>query len=996
MARENEAKRVGIGAGETHGFDFELASGEFLHLEIRQLGVDIVARWLDHRGEEVVRVDSTTGVHGSETVLAIASEPGVQRLEVVAPASAAGEYVLTVVDRRPAGRRERRLVAADHRFHAAKALRKEGRTAEAASAFEALLPLWRELDWPLRQAETEEQLCLAWRRQDRRRAVDACEAAVAWFRVLGDRRLAPALHNTGWLYLQLGEPERAIARLEEARARYLERGDERGLGLVLSRLGSAYRDLGQTQGALESFAAALEILDRAGRPRDRASTRNDLGQTLLLLHQPRTAIARHRQAAEIYQQLEDLRGLRRTKRHLAEALLLDADLDAAEEVARSLRDDLEGTDDRRQQALDLFTLGRVRRLRGDAASAAGRFEEVLELARQVGDPGIEAEAATELARIRFESGEPAAALELQDRALELYRAAEDRRGLATARTRSAEILHRLGRSEEAWARLESALADVESIRAETRRQDYRLSYFAARQEYYRIALEVLLELHRRHPDGGWEARAFALEDRRRARELLSRLGSRADLSAVDPALLRRERALEKRLRELADPGRRPAASAAVTELVGELHRVRGELRDASRAGAETAPPIDLEGLGSELLDAETLLLVYSLSAERGHLWSISRQGHARHELPGRRQLTPKVRQFVELVAQTRARAQDRRRKLGRELGDLLLAPVADRPPGRRPPVRRLVIVADEPLGMLPFAALPGPGGEDFLIEHFEIVHLPSISTLASIRRRLEARPAAPAARLAIFADPVFGAADPRLAAPGAGPTVAAASRGTSERLLERTAAELGFDHLERLPGSRREAEALSALAAGDDNLLAIGFAASRQSFLDTDWQDYRILHLATHAALHPEPELSGLILSRFAPDGEPRDGFLPLFEISRLDLPLDLVVLSACQTGIGKEVGGEGALHLVWGFFQAGAAGIVASLWKVDDERTSELMIDFYESLLKEGETVPAALRRAQLRQLQRRGSLPYDWAGFVVHGDWPGPDRIRMKGDGP
>jgi CHAT domain-containing protein len=125
-------------------------------------------------------------------------------------------------------------------------------------------------------------------------------------------------------------------------------------------------------------------------------------------------------------------------------------------------------------------------------------------------------------------------------------------------------------------------------------------------------------------------------------------------------------------------------------------------------------------------------------------------------------------------------------------------------------------------------------------------------------------------------------------------------------------------------------------------------------------------------------------LSLVDPDGKPRDGFMDLQDVYNLTLPADLVVLSACETGLGKEISGEGLVGLTRGFMYAGASRVVASLWKVDDVATSELMAEFYKGMLLHGLAPAAALRQAQLEmQKRKRWADPYYWAAFTLQGEW-------------
>jgi CHAT domain-containing protein len=168
-------------------------------------------------------------------------------------------------------------------------------------------------------------------------------------------------------------------------------------------------------------------------------------------------------------------------------------------------------------------------------------------------------------------------------------------------------------------------------------------------------------------------------------------------------------------------------------------------------------------------------------------------------------------------------------------------------------------------------------------------------------------------------------------------------------------------------------------------LRAVDFAASRRTALGPDLGQYRIVHFATHGVLDNEnPGLSGVVLSLFGKSGQAQDGVLRLHDIYGLRLPAELVVLSACNTALGKPVRGEGLVGVVRGFMYAGAKRVVASLWKVDDDATGEMMRRFYRGMLQEGRSPAAALREAQVSLWrQDRWKPPYYWAAFILQGEW-------------
>jgi CHAT domain-containing protein len=298
----------------------------------------------------------------------------------------------------------------------------------------------------------------------------------------------------------------------------------------------------------------------------------------------------------------------------------------------------------------------------------------------------------------------------------------------------------------------------------------------------------------------------------------------------------------------------------------------------------------------------------------------------------------------------------------------------------------LLVVGEGVLQYIPFGSLPAPAAgrekkRPLLVDH-EVVSLPSASVLAVLRKELAARKPAPRA-VAVLADPVFSTDDPRV-------KIAQQNRATktddviAATEVERSARESGVASLSRLRFSRQEADAIAALFSSSKSLKAIDFEANRSTAVSPDIAEYRIVHFATHVLINSQhPELSGVVLSLVDAQGRTQDGFLRLHEIYNLRLGADLVVLSACQTALGKEVKGEGLIGLTRGFMYAGAPRVVASLWSVEDRATAELMKRFYRAMGR-GMTAAGALRAAQVEMWKVGGwEDPFYWGGFVLQGEW-------------
>jgi CHAT domain-containing protein len=244
--------------------------------------------------------------------------------------------------------------------------------------------------------------------------------------------------------------------------------------------------------------------------------------------------------------------------------------------------------------------------------------------------------------------------------------------------------------------------------------------------------------------------------------------------------------------------------------------------------------------------------------------------------------------------------------------------------------------------------------------------------------------------VAVLADPIFDPSDERLKKLPLQKSSSAASSSRRDNDVIRSAKDLDLTrganpYLSRLLYTRNEADAVMAVTPPGKGMLAVDFDASRAVATSPALARYRIVHFATHGIINNRhPELSGLVLTLVNKQGKPQDGFLKLQDIYSMKLPVDLVVLSGCETGLGEQISGEGLLSLTRGFMYAGAIRVVASLWSVSDVATASLMADFYRAMERDGMRPAAALRVAQIQMWkQKQWSSPYYWAAFQIQGDW-------------
>ncbi len=821
-----------------------------------------------------------------------------------------------------------------------------------------------------------------------RQALENYELAAASFQSVGDFvQAALVRNNLSGVWDLLGEPRRAQEGYREA-LRLLRLTEEKSQEpRILSNLAITDGALGELQEALSGHHQALEFFRLLGDRRGEATALNSLGTVYLRLGERQRAQGLLEQALSLRRSTTDRRGEATTLHHLS--LILN-DSGKTKEALDFLHEALEiwkALGDKLEWASCLERIGSLYVGSDEHTKALLYFDQALAIRGKTGDPVGRGRAIAPAAEARISLGEPQAAAASLQEALMLLRVAGDLAGEARALAVLAKAERALGRPAQALARLDEAFARIEDLRSRVASPELRASYLAAQREAYELAVDIRLDLHRLSPTAGHDRAALEVSERARARSLLDLLAKDGgDLpSGIDPALaqrrqLLRERAGAKETRRLtflaadAPPERRREVERELDSVLLELQLLDEEI--ARRAGdpnpksAPTASAAEIQAL----LDGGALLLEYALGERRSFLWAVSTSSVEVFELPRRKEieaLAARVYRRWSILETGTSEAADNGGSA--ELSRLLLGPIAARLTGQR-----LIVVPDGALHYLPFAALPRPGSVDPLLARHEVVMLPSASFAAAQRRTLTTRP--PASRgVAIFADPVFDSRDPRVRGAEGRPAVNSAEvvRGPAR------AAEEDLPLFDRLTLSRQEASAIAAVVGGSQNLLALDFQARRSVVTDGGLSAYRILHFATHGTFHSEyPELSGIVLSLVDESGRPQEGFLRLPDLQALSLSADLVVLSGCQTALGREIRGEGLVGLSRGFLDAGARNVVASLWQVPDRATAELMSLFYRAM-ERGGSPAAALREAQLAIRGRRGwSEPYHWASFIVMGE--------------
>jgi CHAT domain-containing protein/tetratricopeptide (TPR) repeat protein len=975
-------------AADQHTYRVTLKAREAVRVLVDQHDTDLAMTVVPPDGRPLRTVD--TRERGVESVTILADTNGVFKIDVrpLSPAASTTAHYDVRLEEPPhlatsLGEVRQR---AESLASEGKRLASENNGDSQRTALERLrssLPLWRQLSDAAGEAAALAMIGdVLHIRGEFEPSETAYLHALTLSRPLGDhRQIGEILNNIGVGHWKRGDLKEATRYFEEALGEWRSVSFRSGEASALTNQGNLFFESSDYQQALDRYMAALKIFQAEHDPRE-AYTLNNIGVTYRSLGDLDAALTyvsrslpRFRDSGE---QLPEGRALVR----LGQIQLARGDSHTAGATAKKALGVIRRIDDPIAEADALDVLGQIAFASGDMQTALSDHEQALTRYRAMGVRRSEATALHHLGTVLAATGETARGLDALERALAIRHEAGLRDAEAETLYQIALVQRQAGKLSHAQARLRAALALTEDVRGRVAGEYSRTTYFAARQTYFAAYIHVLMELHERHPSGRFAAQAFEASERERARSLLDLLGqSRTDIRAgVDPSLFDREREQQRqldfwsyRLAALVDKKGVEDQAAQVREkirdVLADYRETQSRIRAASPryAALTSPPPLSAEAVQREVLDADTMLLRYVLGDRHSYVWVMTQHSLKAITLPPKADIDRLARKVYALVSEKRvaSNASDllsRYQHEAEQLSAMLLGPVAS---DLR--TRRLLVICDGALQYVPFAALPEPGAHGPMVAKYEIVMLPSASTLAVLRRQNAGRSPAPKT-VAVLADPVYEPNDPRLG-----------------RHTPAAAADAGAPPPSRLLFSRFEGESILGMVPASQRYEAFGFAASRETAISPILRDYRIVHFAAHAVPDDtHPELSGIVFSLIDARGAPLNGLLRIHDIYDANLQADLVVLSACQTAIGKDVPGEGLMGLARGFLSAGASRVVASQYKVEDEATAELMRVFYESMLgPERRSPAAALRVAQMKMAAHpRWHDPYWWSAFVITGE--------------
>lgn len=1019
-----------------HLYRVALDSGQYFRAVVDQQGIDVMVTLIKPNGQPLIKADGPSGSTGPEPLSLIAAETGEYRVEVRLPNKKppSGSYVIRLEALRSPTQADKDRVAAETLFWEAYQLSKqpsiEARR-KALEKYQQVLPVFRALnDRTLEYYSLKVSGFIHLSAGDSQTALEQYGLALTLWKSLGNTVYEPVLlNNIGGVYDTLGEPHKALDYYRQALEIWSARNERGPQTDALNNVGLIYFRLGENQKALEYYNQSLTLQRELGK--NIRNTLSNIAVVYAILGEQGRALEYLKESLELQRVAKDVDGQAITNYFIAYAHASLGDMTKALEHYNQALLLHRTTGNKRGEAITLDGLGVAMYSMGERQKALEYHQQALDLQRGTKDRRSEAATLEHIGFVHAKSGEFEQAARYYVDALSLSQAVGDRREEANVLQGIARVERERGDFAAARKRIEEAISKIEAVRGQTDTQ-LRASYLGVKHDAYQFYIDLLMQMHRLNPSEGNDAAALRISEQAHARSLLEMLSeARANIrQGVDAALLERERTLSQQINAKAERliqalGQNSKERAAVlnkeiSELDDQYQQAQAAIRKSSpRYAALTQPqPLGLKEIQTQL-DQGTVLLEYSLGEERSYVWVVTLNSLKAYELPKREQIEKAARRVYDLLTarsqskaaenplQKRERiAQTDSQLLGatKELSDMVLGPI-----GSELKAERLVVVADGALQYVPFAALPVVSGHLSvaqgsrtnnglrttdngpstnyrpLIQDHEIVSLPSASSLAIQRQGLRNRKPAPNA-VAVIADPVFSAKDERLVAPAKSSAVKPdqGDGSANTRLIEHLADDSGL-MIRRLKFTRQEANQILAQAPGAKNFSAIDFKANRAIATGGELSKYRYVHFATHGYIDSErSSLSAIVLSLVDSEGKPQDGFLRAHEIYNLNLPAELVVLSACETGLGRDLRGEGLEGLTRGFMYAGARRVVVSLWNVNDKATAELMGRFYRGMLREKKTPAAALRTAQMEMSrQKQWQSPYYWAAFVLQGEW-------------
>lgn len=987
-------------------FEIESQKQQIISIEIKQNGMDVKVKLVDPKGLIIADSDYPFSEQDIERIFVVANEPGTYQLEVISKfPDERGSINIKLDELRKALPEDYKRVEAENLISQAQKLRITGKTADRTQSkmiYEKSLLIWQEIGDKTGEIRTLGALSYLNRQfGDYKRSNELSEQVLQFPNLVEyDFYKTDALYQIGQSQFVQGKIDEAIKTMKDALLQVSTATAQQAN--VHTALGNYYQTIYEFELAKTSFDKALKNISDFPDIYNEAQACYTIGLLHIKLKDYDSAIINFRRAADLREKFGNRRGMAASLSLLGVAYYYTNKFSESIEILQKTMPLSLEFDDIETQSDILAFLAVNYRDTGNPQKAIELLNQGLSLFNDKNSVNLNTIYITlgvtqthvsnfSEARIAFE------------KALLGYRKLGDVDGETRALYQFARLEFAENNLDAAKIKIENALQKHEYAQAKYNNVPNLSTLLEFRRGYFDLYIDILMRLDEQRPNEGFALKALQVSERARMRTLIwqYREAVKNTPQTVDFQLLTQIQKIQLQIGEqfsvlakaqsnINQSTNIPDIEKTIAKLNKQDESLKAQLRQSNPNVADLAspPPLSLAQMQAEL-DDDTVLVEYSLGEKRSYLWIVGNNSFQSFTLPKRLEIETQAKNFYQSLNEP-IEAQNSRQSDKKSATKKILAKDVIEEADKLSKLllvekyanlsaKRLVFVADGALNLVPFSSLTFVNAEKKVLgEKFETVKLPSLTTLHVLRER-NTKPFAPTS-LAVIADPVFSNGDERLAKRTKGKNKSITA--TSD--LAATLRDFSLTTLSRLPFSRTEAKDIGQNLPNNTSLY-LDFKASRERLLNGEFDQFDILHFATHGFLNNQhPELSGLVLSLVDEQGNQQNGFLRTQDLFLLKIKPQLVVLSACQTGLGKQVANEGLAGLTRGFLANGMPRIVATLWKVDDAATAEFMSRFYRAMLKENLKPSTALKTAQneMRQI-KRFSHPRFWAGFVLTGEW-------------
>jgi CHAT domain-containing protein/Tfp pilus assembly protein PilF len=742
------------------------------------------------------------------------------------------------------------------------------------------------------------------------------------------------LNNIGIFYWILGDYSKAIRFYKDAIYIAEQEKSEEDEVICLNNVGTIYLEIGSYDKAREYLLRALSINQKLGNSLYISKNLNNLGVTY---------------------------------RRIAITSRNDADLNKALDYYKECLKITKEKEDAKTEILALNNIGSVYSGQQRYEDAFKYFNEGLKKAEEAQDFEKMGTILTNIGIVNYN-------LENYDESLKYYEKAIN---LALGKDQilwetymeSARAYEKQNQLMKALENYKASIISIENIRSSIDLEDLRAKYLGTdkRIDAYHYLINLLVTYPQSHPEKEYRLEAYNYLEKAKARSFLDSLVlSRIDINqGIDPKLLSREKELmndhskfvSKLLAAELVPEEKNLLLEQIKEKENEMEGLELEIRTKNPAYAALNPEIiTVKDTQEKLLNNNTAFFEYCIGKDQSYAFVITKKDLKIFPIPARDKIKKTVSDYLKAISDK----DNKNFQAGYELFNTLVSP------GLEKNIKTIIFIPDDILNFLPFETLlTNKEKNDWLIKNFKIAYAPSVSSLREIIHRKKLNEKKTHMDILALGDPYFGSLE---------------TGGNGNDAIKEFFSNPSIN-IFRLKYSGRELDEISTLFAKSKQKIFKGEYASKEQLKNNNLEEFKIIHFATHSIIDDKnPSRSSIVLS-FKDQNE--DGFLQVREIYNLKLNSDIVTLSACETGLGELIQGEGIgiECLNRAFFCAGTSAVLMSLWAVNDQASCQLMERFYRHL-KSSESIMNALRNVKLEMIDSGVlSHPYYWAGFIVSG---------------